>query len=259
MTYYVGREQYMILKRIGLILAGGSLVAMSLAVSPALAVHDHPASASPIHVEFVPNFRQTISSTQCTARGGLNSSHGPPLAFASCNPPAFVPGTQAHMGVAATSAADITVVPGDTDPTNGDQADVTLTGTLTDVRQGTATGADYNPAAVGQDMTVVAKIRISDHFNTTTGQPCAATTSCPATVIDTDFPVPVECTPTADPSVGSTCSAATTADGTVPDVVKENKQAVVQIFRVRAKDAGTNATPGDTDDRDAFMQGIYIP
>ncbi len=249
----------MILRRIGLILAGGSLVAMSLAVSPALATHDHPADASPIHVELVPNFRQTISTTQCTARGGLNSTHGAPLAFASCNPPAFITGTQAHMGVAATSAVDITVVPGDTDPTNGDQADVTLVGSITDVRQGSATGADYDPSAIGQDMTVVAKIRISDHYNTTTGQGCSATTSCPATVIDTEFPVPVTCTATADPSVGSTCSASTTADGVVPDVVKENKTAIVQIFRIRGKDAGANATPGDTDDRDAAMQGIYIP
>jgi hypothetical protein len=42
-------------------------------------------------------------------------------------------------------------------------------------------------------------------------------------------------------------------------VTKEGKQAVVAIFRVRGKDAGANGTPGDTDDRDALMQGIYIP
>lgn len=249
----------MSIRRIGLILAGGSLVAMSMAVSPAIATHDHPGNASPIHVEFVPNFRQTISTSQCTARGGLNSSHGPPLAFNSCNPPAFVPGTQARTGVQGTGTADITVVPGDTDPTNGDQADVTLVGSSTDVRQGSATGPDYNPNPTGHDLTALAKIRISDHFNNTTGQPCNATTSCPATVIDTDFPVNVSCTVTADPSIGSTCNVNTSADQTVPDVTKENKQAVVQIFRVRIKDSGTNAVPGDADDRDAFMQGIYIP
>src|SRR5437667_2622532 len=141
----------MILRRIGFILAGGSLIALSFAVGPAVATHDHPADASPIHVEFVPNFRQTIDSTQCAARGGTASTHGAPLALPSCNPPAFVGGTQAHMGNQATSNADIAVIPGDTDPTNGDQADVSLTTTITDVRQGSATGADYNPVAVGQD------------------------------------------------------------------------------------------------------------
>jgi hypothetical protein len=163
------------------------------------------------------------------------------------------------MGNQATSSVDITVIPGDTDPGNGDQADVSLVGTLTDVRQGSATGADYDPVAVGNDTTTLAKIRISDHFNTTTGQPCAATTSCPATVSDLDFTVPVPCTATASTSIGSTCSVSTTADAVVPAVVKENKNAVVQTFRVRARDAGANGTPGDTDDRDAAMQGIYIP
>jgi hypothetical protein len=248
----------MILRRIGLILAGGSLIALSFAVSPAVATHDVPASASPIHVEFVPNFRQTISTTQCTARGGTNSTHGLPLGLPSCNPPAFVPGTQAHMGNQATSFADITVIPGDTDPTNGNQANVSLDASITDVRQGSATGADYNPSALN-DGQFVAKIRISDHYNTTGAQACSSTTSCPATVQDTDFPVPTPCVPTADPSIGSTCAITTTANAVLTDVVKEQKSAVVQVFRVRFADSGANATQGDTDDRDAFMQGIYIP
>jgi len=249
----------MVLKRIGLVLAGGSLIALAISVSPAVATHDVPASASPIHVEFVPNFRQTISATQCSARGGANSTHGAPLALGSCNPPAFAAGTQAHMGNQATSSVDITVIPGDTDPTNGDGADVSLVGTATDVRALSATGADYNPVPAGNDMNTLAKIRISDHYNTTGANPCSGTTSCPATVSDLDFTVGVPCVPTADPSIGSTCSVSTTADGTIPGVTLENKNAVVQVFRVKAKDAGANGTPGDTDDRDAFMQGIYIP
>jgi hypothetical protein len=232
---------------------------MSFMVSSAVATHDHPQAASPIHVAYVPNFRQTISTTQCTARGGLNSTHGAPLALPSCNPPAFAPGTQVHAGVKAVGGADVTVVPGDTDPGNGDQADVALVGQATDVRAGSATGPDYDPNPSGADVTSLAKIRISDHFNTTTGQPCAATTSCPATVQDLDFTVPVACTTTADPTIGSTCAVSTSADTVVPDVTKENKNSIVQVFRLRAKDAGANGVPGDTDDRDATMQGIYIP
>ena len=247
------------IRRIGLILAGGSLVAMSLMVNTAVATHDHPATAGHIHIVYVPNFRQTIDSTQCSARGGSPSTHGAPLALPSCNPPAFVGGTQAHVGDQGTSGADITVIPGDTDPTNGDQADVSLVGSATDVRQGSRTGPDYDPNPSGADMTSLAKIRISDAFNTTGTQACSATTSCEATVQDLNFTVPTACTATADPNIGSTCAVTTTADTVVPDVTKENKQAVVQIFRIKTADAGANGVPGDTDDRDAFMQGIYIP
>jgi hypothetical protein len=73
---------------------------MSL-LMPALAggaPYDVPADANPLHLEFVPELRQTISSGQCTARGGINSSHGAPLAFASCYPPSYLPGTQARIG-----------------------------------------------------------------------------------------------------------------------------------------------------------------
>jgi hypothetical protein len=246
-------------RRIGLVLAGASLIAMSFMVSSAVATHDHPQSATPIHIAFVPNFRQTISTTQCSARGGAPSTHGAPLALASCNPPALAAGTQAHAGVKAVGGADITVVSGDTDPTNGDGADVTLVGSATDVRGGSATGPDYDPNPSGADVTSLSKIRISDHFNTTGAMACSSTTSCPGTVMDLDFTVPTACTATADPTIGSTCAVSTSADTVIPDVTKENKNSVVQIFRIRVKDSGANGVPGDTDDRDATMQGIYIP
>jgi len=249
----------MTIRRIGLIATGASLLALSLAGTPAVATHDVPATALHLHFSLVPNFRQTISTTQCSSRGGANGTHGAPLALPSCNPPAFVPGTQAHGGSQSTGSSDITVMPGDTDPTNGNQADVLLSGSGTDVRSGSATGPDYNPVASGPDMNSVGKVRISDHFNTTSGQPCSSTTSCPATVQDLDFMVPVSCTPTADPSIGSTCSVSTTANTLIPSLVVENRQSVVQGFRIRLTDAGANGTPGDTDDRDAFMQGLYIP
>ena len=249
----------MTIGRIGLIATGVALLALSLVGTPAVATHDNPATAGHLHFSLVPNFRQTIDATACSARGGAASTHGAPLALPSCNPPAFLPGTQAHGGVQSTGSADITVIPGDTDPTNGDQADIALAGSGTDIRLGSATGPDYNPVAAGPDMSSVGKVRISDHYNTTSGQPCSSGTTCPATVQDLDFSVPVSCAVTADPSIGSTCSVSTTADSLIPGIVLENKKSVVQGFRIRLKDAGANGTPGDTDDRDAFMQGIYIP
>jgi len=252
----------MTLRRIGVsLIAAGSLAGLSLAASPAIATHDRPAHADTLHVELVPLFRETISTTQCQARGGTPSTHGAPLSFSSCNPPGFLPGVQAHQGPQAVSNVDLTVQEGDGDPSNGDTADVTIVANMTDIRALSASGADYNPvpAAGAQDMTGASKIRISDHHNTTGAQACSATTSCPATMIDFDFTVAVTCAPTADTTVGSTCTANTTADGTVPDVVKEGKQAVVQLNRIRVWDAGSDGIRGNQNDRDAFMQGIYIP
>jgi hypothetical protein len=150
------------------------------------------------------------------------------------------------------------VIPGDTDPFNGNQADVSVIGVLTDV-QNTVGGADYNPQAAGPDISLTSRWRLSDTLNTTTGSPCSSPPSCPATLIDVEFPIPVQCTPTADPSVGSACSLNTTLGTVAPDVVKENRSSVLQLHRFRVTDAGPNGTTGDADDKRPAAQGIYIP
>src|SRR6185295_5684940 len=60
--------------------------------------YERPASATPLSVSLVPALRQTISASQCGARGGTSSTHGLPLNFLSCNPPGYVPGTAARIG-----------------------------------------------------------------------------------------------------------------------------------------------------------------
>ena len=185
--------------------------------------HDVPATADTMHVALVPNFRQTINATGCTARGGTSGSHGPPLSFLSCSPVTQLPGTQAHFGNQATGSADITLIPGDYDPTNGDQADLGVALIASDVRQNSATGADYDPVASGPDMEAAAKLRISDDYNETSGQPCAVSKVCPATSIGIEFVVPVTCTATLSGSVGSDCSVSTTADAVTPGLATELK------------------------------------
>jgi hypothetical protein len=71
--------------------------------------------------------------------------------------------------------------------------------------------------------------------------------------------VPLDCAATADPTVGSTCSTSTSADSLLPGFVTEQRQTVVQAFRVRVDDAGANGMTGDSDDRIFATQGIYIP
>lgn len=226
------------------------LAAASFAAPPAGATHDVPADASPLHFELVPELRQTISSAQCTARGGTNSTHGPPLSFGSCSPPGVLPGTQARIGPQSTSGVDVTTIPGDTDPGNGDQADVTIVFVVTDVQA--VAGGDYNPQPSGSDVLAASRLRVSDH-NVSPPHPSGGT------VIDFEFGVPVMCTPTADPTTGSVCAVSTSADNVVPAVIKENLNAVVQTHRVRVNDAGPDNAPGNGDDKRLSSQGIYIP
>jgi len=220
--------------------------------------YDVPRAASSLHAPLVPEFRQTIDATQCSARGGLNSTHGSPVALPSCNPPAFVPGTQAHFGVAGDGSVDLTMIQGDPG-TPADEADLAIAASLSDIRLASASGADYAPSASGPDVSVHVKLRLSDTTNATTGQPCAATTTCPGTMSDYEFSAPVNCAVTADPSVGSNCSVVTSADGVIPTVIKESRNSVLQTFRVRVHDAGANGTVGDGDDARMASQGIYIP
>ena len=142
------------------------------------------------------------------------------------------------------------MIPGDTDPGNGDQADVVIVLVETDVQ--TMAGGDYNPQPSGNDVLAVSRLRVSDHF-VSPPHPAGGT------VIDFEFGVPVMCTPTADPTTGSVCAASTSADQVVPAVIEENLNIVVQTHRVRVNDAGADGAAGNADDKRLSSQGIYIP
>jgi hypothetical protein len=200
-------------------------------------------------VALVPNFRQTISASQCTARGGLASTHGAPLALGSCNPPAYAPGTAAHLGSQSVASATLTAVPGDL-TTAADEADLAVQLSATDVRsiQG---GGDYTPSA-GTDVTLVERLRLSDAFN-------GPSQNDAGTANDFDFPVGADCAATPDPAVGSTCSVSTSADAVTPGSIREGREMVLQSFRLRLNDSGANGTRGDADDRAFAQQGVYVP
>jgi hypothetical protein len=207
------------------------------------ATYAHPQSASSVSASLVPTFRPCGTGTNPT-----NGQHSPPLGTQSCLPP--TPGSNvARVGSSSTGTASFTVVPGDTDPTNGDQADVTLTASLSDVT--TTAGADYVPNASGPDLTEITRLRLTDKANNFGGTSGTAT--------EYDFRVPLDCAATSDLSLGSTCSTSTSADSLLPGFVTEQRQMVVQSFRVRVDDAGANGTTGDSDDRIFATQGVYIP
>jgi hypothetical protein len=144
------------------------------------------------------------------------------------------------------------VIPGDGDPLNGDQADVSLQVHATDVLDDN--GNEYT-GAVG----LVEKMRITDQFNCTPGPGCPGTYQESGTVIDFDFPANFSCASTPNPAVGASCNLNTTADAVVPATIKEGKNMVLQVFRLRLRDSGLNGTIGDGDDKDFAMQGVFVP
>ena len=58
--------------------SGGAALLCMLIVAPAQATHPRPAGATPMRMSLVPGY------ATC---GAPNRTHGPPLAFPSCNPP----------------------------------------------------------------------------------------------------------------------------------------------------------------------------
>src|SRR5688572_9338293 len=91
----------------------GGLVACLVFTAPVQATHPRPKGATPVRVSLVPAFNA------CTAP---NRTHGPPLAFPSCSPPAqssayLTVGTPDANGAAANSAGffRLDVHPGATD------------------------------------------------------------------------------------------------------------------------------------------------
>ena len=50
-----------------------------------------------------------------------------------------------------------------------------------------------------------------------------------------------------------------TANALIPGFVQEQRQTVVQAFRVRIDDSGANGVRGDPDDRIFITQGVFMP
>jgi hypothetical protein len=238
-----------------LAVALGALGVM-LVASVANASHPRPKSASPITASLVPAFNQ------CTA---ANRTHGPPLAFPSCNPPvqssnSITVGAPDANGAAANSTGFIKLAVVVGVPGPPDDSDVKIISSATDIRckAGTAAcgsanaadGADYTGEVQGN-----ATIRISDHFNAVA--PGGGTD--PGTVIDVPFPVNAACTATASTSIGGTCATNTTANAVVPGAVKDGKRAIVEIAQIQITDGGPDGLVGTTPNTLFGVQGIFIP
>jgi lipase/uncharacterized protein/lipase (class 2) len=209
-----------------------------------------PRGASPVTIALVPAYEE------CTSASG---SHGSPLASPSCSPATqgshyLTVGTPDANGKASNAAGKLelrSIGENPIDPNNGDQADVGITTTFTDVRNKSDL-SDYTG-----ELRVVLGLRITDRYN-------GDSLDYPATLTDTPFAFNVPCSATTGPAGGS-CSLTTTADAVMPDVVREGKRAVWALGRnagpapVQVFDGGPDGD-GDTADNTLFAtQGLFAP
>jgi hypothetical protein len=197
-----------------------------------------PKGATPLDVSLTPAYRPCTSA---------NRQHGAPLSYASCTPPSpassqLTVGTPDANGRAAKSSGFVRyqVQPG------GSSSDVLVNAMTTDVREQSDL-SDY----VGE-LRVDSSVRITDRAN-------GPSQVDPATMQDTDFPMTVPCSATADTSVGATCALTSSFNAIVPGAVVQGKHAIWQLGQVQVFDGGSSGLAGSSDATLFEDQGLFAP
>jgi hypothetical protein len=206
--------------------------------------HVRPVGATPFRVPLVP------AAKQCTTP---NRTHGPPLAFPSCNPPQ--PGSpNLTVGVGDGSLAfaksegflRMDVIVGMPGPP--DTSDVSIRLRLTNVMN-LSDLSDYTgelQARLVQRLT---------SRNTTSGGPLVSATS-----VDMPFDFVVPCVATADTTLGGLCSLQTTMDAVRPGLAAEGSRTVYALGALNVYDGGPDGD-ADTEAGNSLLatQGIFSP
>jgi hypothetical protein len=63
----------------------------------------------------------------------------------------------------------------------------------------------------------------------------------------------------ADPSVGATCSVATTADSVLPGMITETKRTIMELAQVRVFDGGADGLALTSGNTLFAVQGLFVP
>jgi len=222
-----------------------------------VAGYPRPAGASPARLSLVPAY------APCTAP---NRTHGPPLGFASCNPPVAT-SSQATVGTPDANgggasfvgfvryAVDVGV------PGLPEDSDVRITSSLSDVRcrpAGASCGAANaaGPADYTGEVRAAVVLRMTDRWNGVAAGGGTDAGTGQSVSLARSFP----CAPTASTSTGSSCTLSTSANAIVPGLVLDTKRAIWQMDQVQVYDGGpdgdADTTAGDT----LFaVQGIFVP
>ena len=231
---------------------GGLAIACLLLAAPAQGTHPRPKAATPFKVPLVPAY------SACAAP---NRTHGPPLAFASCSPPAqassyLTVGTPDANGAAARSAGflrfDVVDDPDEAIAIQLQITDVRCTPAMTSAcgSANTTGGPDY-VGGLQANMTA----RLTDHDNAT--EPGGGTDA--ATMVDIPNPIGFSCAATADPSIGGSCKW--TQQCTMPRCtgVTTGDRTVIALAQVRVMDGGPDGVVGTADNTLFAAQGLFVP
>ena len=140
--------------------------------------------------------------------------------------------------------------------TSASESDVRLSVSLSDVRRG------FDLADGPGSLELVVSVRMTDKRN-------GALDSEQATVEDFDdymtnpLRLPVPCTETADPAVGSACAATTTVNALFPwqpRPVVAGKRAIWQLDQLAVWDGGEDGFIESRDDNTVLaVQGVFVP
>jgi hypothetical protein len=203
-----------------------------------------PIAATPITFRLVPAFQRCETA---------NATHGYPLVAQSCSPPAqssqfLTVGTPDANGQAAGSTGVLVLqVVGESpiDSSNGDQADVKITGQITDVRNRNDL-SDYTG-----ELEAVLGLRITDRLN-------GSNETTPATVTDTPLRFTIGCTATPD-SIGGQCNVMTTVDAVTPGIAIEGKRSIWELSRLEIYDGGPDGIASTPDNTLFAVQGLFAP
>jgi glucose/arabinose dehydrogenase len=203
-----------------------------------------PKGATPVRASLVPAY------VACTS---ANRTHGAPLAYGSCAPPAqqssfLTMGTSDANGAAAESIGSMKLKVIGGAPGPPDEADIQLTASISDVRN-RPTLTDY-----AGELQARLTVRATDLDN-----PPPSGGSGAATVQDFQFPFTVPCTTTTDTSVGSTCSVATTADAVNAGAIKEGMRAIWQLGQIEVLDGGADGVASTGPNTVFARQGVFAP
>ena len=209
-----------------------------------------PKGATPMRIPLVPAYHPCTSA---------NRMHGPPLAHPSCNPPvqastALTPGFP-EAGAPANMIGSVTLNVQVGAPGGPDDADMLITGSVTDVRckAGTSPCATAN-AADGADyageLRVLLTLRITDR----------GAGDVAGTVVDTPFAAPMTCASSTSTSTGGTCSLSTSADAIIPGSVPEGERSIWEQGQVEVWDGGPDGAIATTAGDNVFLrEGIFVP
>lgn len=253
-------------KRAALVAVASGLGILGVAhVQTAGATHARPAGATPVRVPIVPAFEP------CTAP---NRTHGPALAFPSCNPPVqtssyLTVGTPDSGGAGANSIASLKL------KVQSGPPDFLMTLNATDIRCRPAGPPSYCSAANASggpdysgEISIQASLRITDHWNSRV-QPPAPTDPYdqPGTGLDTGWvPPPIaSCASTASTSIGGTCSVSTSGNAIAPTFSPTvgGKRFLMEVGQLQVFDGGPDGVAffgGPAGSDTLFgVQGVFIP